>query len=94
VLLLQQPTKAQSVAKQIGLYTYIINQSHKYNMEFLTLAEFLDANSLEHKLQAQIKAALDAADNSEGSVKSDNQPNGLHCARSEHYTEPLVQESI
>ncbi len=63
-------------------------------MEFLTLAEFLDANSLEHKLQVQIKAALDAADNSEDAVKTENQPNGLSCARSEHYTEPLVQESI
>ena len=41
-------------------------------MEFLTLSEFLDANSLEHKLQAQIKAALDAADNSEGTVKTEN----------------------
>lgn len=41
-------------------------------MEFLTLAEFLDANSLEHKLQAQIKAALDAADNSEEMVKTEN----------------------
>lgn len=57
--------------KQIGLYTYFINQSHR-NMEFLTLSEFLDANSLEHKLQAQIKAALDAADNSEGMVKTEN----------------------
>ena len=75
-------TKPQSVAKQIGLYTYFINQSHKYNMEFLTLAEFLDANSLEHKLQVQIKAALDAADNSEETVKT------------EYGTEPLVQESI
>lgn len=69
---MQQPTKAQSVAKQIGLYTYFINQFHKCNMEFLTLAEFLDANSLEHKLQAQIKAALDAADNSEDAVKTEN----------------------
>lgn len=69
---MQQPTKAQSVVKWIGLYTYLINQSHKYNMEFLTLAEFLDANSLEHKLQAQIKAALDAADNSEEMVKTEN----------------------
>ncbi len=51
-------------------------------MEFLTLAEFLDANSLEHKLQVQIKAALDAADNSEETVKTENG------------TEPLVQESI
>jgi len=51
-------------------------------MEFLTLAEFLDANSLEHKLQAQIKAALDAADNSE------------ETAQTGHNTEPLVQESI
>lgn len=41
-----------------------------WNMEFLTLAEFLDANSLEHKLQAQINAALDAADNSEDAVKT------------------------
>ena len=69
---MQQSTKAQSVVKWIGLYTYFINQSHKYNMEFLTLSEFLDANSLEHKLQAQIKAALDAADNSEGTVKTEN----------------------
>lgn len=63
-------------------------------MKFLTLAEFLDANSLEHKLQAEIMAALDAADNSKETVKADNQPNRLPCARSEHYTEPLVQESI
>lgn len=41
-------------------------------MEFLTLSEFLNANSLEHKLQAQIKAALDAADNSDGTVKTEN----------------------
>ena len=41
-------------------------------MEFLTLSEFLDANSLEYKLQAQIKVALDAADNSEEMVKTEN----------------------
>lgn len=51
-------------------------------MEIPTLQEVLDANSLEHKLQAQIKSALEAADNSERSVQTGNT------------TEPLVQESI
>jgi len=49
-------------------------------MEIPTLQEVLDANSLEHK--AHIKAALDTADNSEGSAQTGNT------------TEPMVQESI
>lgn len=59
---------------QILNYRVIIPPEREFvkfwNMEFLTLAEFLDANSLEHKLQAQINAALDAANNSEDAVKT------------------------
>lgn len=34
-------------------------------MEFLTLQEALEANSLEHKLEVQIRAALEKGESSE-----------------------------
>ena len=47
-----------------------------------TLQEALYANSLEHKLEMQIKAALGPEEEEEQQVQTEN------------YTEPLVQESI
>lgn len=47
-----------------------------------TLQEALEANSLEHKLEVQIKAALDASETEEPTPQTEND------------TEPLVHESI
>ena len=49
---------------------------------FQTLQEALEANSLEHKLEMQIKASLDSTNDNEPSEQTNND------------TEPLVQESI
>ncbi len=49
---------------------------------FQTLQEALEANSLEHKLEMQIKASLDSTGDKEPSEQTNN------------YTEPLVHESI
>ncbi|MDE6206952.1 MAG: hypothetical protein K2M55_04000 [Muribaculaceae bacterium] len=49
---------------------------------FKTLQESLEANSLEHKLEMQIKASLDPTEESGAPEQTKNG------------TEPLVQESI
>lgn len=49
---------------------------------FQTLQEALEANSLEHKLEMQIKASLDSNEESGAPEQTKN------------YTESLVQESI
>ena len=49
---------------------------------FQTLQEALETNSLEHKLEIQIKASLDSTDDNESPEQTKND------------TELLVQESI
>lgn len=57
---------------------------------YLSLKEALEANSLEHKLATQIKAALAKDEDAEMSDEIET----VSTEQTNHYTERLVQESI